>query len=61
VTGSLPTDGDINPAPVRKRRRAVGPPGAKPSTDEPRREVPEERQDDTERFLRDVPPHHGPV
>jgi len=47
----------------RRRRRAVGPPGARPSGEEPRAEPREERAepDDDERFLADVPPHHGPV
>ena len=45
---------------LRLRRRAVGPPGATPAVDEPRPE-PREQADDDERFLREVPPHHGPV
>ena len=48
----------------KKRRRAVGPPGAKPATEEPLPERPEpseadERQD-LERYLADRPPHHEP-
>jgi hypothetical protein len=39
----------------------VGPPGARPAEQEPRPEPREERDDDVERFLADVPPHHGPV
>lgn len=46
----------------RRRRRAVGPPGARPSTaadldvlaPEPTRPAP----DDDERLRREVPPHH---
>ena len=49
----------------RRRRRAVGPKGAPPASDEPSPELTEltEPRDegDVERFLRDVPPHHGPV
>jgi hypothetical protein len=55
---------DKEPKEPRRRRRAVGPPGAKPPVEEPRADVEEDRspdRDDDERFLRDVPPHHGPV
>ena len=51
----------------RRRRRAVGPTGAPPASDEPSPELtelnePRDRdEDDEERLLRDVPPHHGPV
>lgn len=51
------------PAP-RRRRRAVGPPGARPTTGagliavSPERVRPEQHDDD-ERLRRDVPPHHG--
>ena len=51
--------------PPRPRRRAVGPPGARPADDEPRvgeeRAHPEDRQDgrdDDARFHADRPPHH---
>jgi len=48
----------------KKRRRAVGPVGAKPVTDEPlpereERSEAEERRD-LERYLADRPPHHEP-
>ena len=51
------------PAAPRRRRRAVGPPGARPSTaadldvlaPEPQAPAP----DDDERLRREVPPHHG--
>lgn len=47
----------------RPRRRAVGPPGARPAQ-EPALDVrsPDTEQpsvDDDERLLREVPPHHG--
>lgn len=49
----------------RRRRRAVGPPGARPAVDEPRADSwsDEAREDpqDVARLLADVPPHHGPV
>ncbi|HUR14671.1 MAG TPA: hypothetical protein VM097_09305 [Mycobacteriales bacterium] len=47
----------------RKRRRAVGPVGARPSADEPRADPPAEPSDerrDLERYLADRPPHHDP-
>jgi hypothetical protein len=47
----------------RKRRRAVGPAGARPVEDEPRPEPPAERSDDRrdlERYLAERPPHHEP-
>ena len=52
--------------PRRRRRRAVGPAGAPPAGEELQPGLSElaERdhdEDDVERFLRDVPPHHGPV
>lgn len=58
--GSGPDEGAARP---RRRRRAVGPPGARPSTaaeldvlsPEPERPAP----DDDERLRREVPPHHG--
>jgi hypothetical protein len=58
---------ESEPTPRRRHRRAVGPAGAHPPVDEPRAEPsPEAREDggerdDDERFLADVPPHHGPV
>lgn len=52
-----------SPPAGRRRRRAVGPPGAAPAQ-EPRLEL--DRADpetpaaeDDERLLREVPPHHG--
>ena len=46
----------------KKRRRAVGPAGAKPATDEPLPERPEpsaaEERRELERYLADRPPHH---
>jgi hypothetical protein len=49
-------------SPRRRRRRAVGPPGA-PSTVPDRAASdwsgPDAPEDDDERFLREVPPHHG--
>jgi hypothetical protein len=51
------------PAAPRRRRRAVGPPGARPSQDpgldllEPAPLPPP--TDDDERLRREVPPHHG--
>lgn len=45
----------------RRRRRAVGPPGAQPSQ-EPDLALDEDvpvPPDDDERLLREVPPHHG--
>lgn len=48
----------------KKRRRAVGPPGAKPPVDEPlpehedRTEAEERRE--LERYLAERPPHHEP-
>jgi hypothetical protein len=44
----------------RRRRRAVGPPGARPSQDEPRLDDPERAApaDDDERFRAERPPHH---
>ena len=44
----------------RRRRRAVGPPGARPGGAEPRPEPRAEPAgpDDDERFLADRPPHH---
>ena len=48
--------------PTRPRRRAVGPPGARPPVDEPRPEATDDETtpapDDDERFLRERPPHH---
>jgi hypothetical protein len=52
------------PEQPRRRRRAVGPPGATPPTDEPRVERELEPadepalRDDDERFLVERPPHH---
>ncbi len=50
----------------RRRRRAVGPPGAAPAPAGPvvsplldEDEPDARRPDDDERFLREVPPHHG--
>ena len=50
----------------RRRRRAVGPPGAAPAQDAAlgsplldEDEPDAARPDDDERFLREVPPHHG--
>lgn len=53
---------DQPPAP-RRRRRAVGPAGARPSQ-EPDRSLAEQARDagtpdDDERLRREVPPHHG--
>jgi hypothetical protein len=64
ATGGVGDTGRVTEQPEpRKRRRAVGPSGAKPAGDEPRPERRDERPDprDDERFLADVPPHHGPV
>lgn len=48
----------------KKRRRAVGPRGAKPAADEPlpEREDRSEADDrrDLERYLAERPPHHDP-
>jgi hypothetical protein len=48
----------------KKRRRAVGPAGAKPAADEPLPERQErtetEEQRDLERYLAERPPHHEP-
>lgn len=48
----------------KKRRRAVGPAGAKPAADEPLPERAErtqaEEQRDRERYLAERPPHHEP-
>jgi hypothetical protein len=48
----------------KKRRRAVGPAGAKPAVEEPLAERQEpseaEEQRDLERYLSDRPPHHEP-
>lgn len=50
------------PTRPRRHRRAVGPPGARPSQepdlhlDEPAAPAP---PDDDERLRREVPPHHG--
>jgi hypothetical protein len=48
----------------KKRRRAVGPPGAKPSADEPLPEPAErseaEERRELERYLAERPPHHEP-
>jgi hypothetical protein len=47
--------------PPRPRRRAVGPPGARPPVEEPRAEEPEPSvppEDDDERFRVERPPHH---
>ncbi|MCW2572865.1 MAG: hypothetical protein JWO88_2923 [Frankiales bacterium] len=51
--------------PPRPRRRAVGPPGARPVVDEPRDEEPGADgsdqgplPDDDERFRAERPPHH---
>lgn len=54
---------DPDPVRPRRRRRAVGPPGAQ-SEQEPALDVrsPDSDQppvDDDERLLREVPPHHG--
>ncbi len=49
-----------DPPRTRRRRRAVGPPGATP-TQEPVVDLPaeySEEADDVERLRRDVPPHH---
>ena len=48
----------------KKRRRAVGPKGAKPAVDEPLperedRSAADERRDE-ERYLAERPPHHEP-
>ena len=46
----------------RRRRRAVGPPGARPAQEPALDLRPEPEQppaDDDERLLREVPPHHG--
>jgi hypothetical protein len=55
------TESEQPPAP-RRRRRAVGPPGARPAA-EPRLDLrqpeAEPAADDDERLLREVPPHHG--
>ena len=55
-----------DPAPPRRRRRAVGPAGARPPAPAeqwadllPAEPVPAERPDDDERLRREVPPHHG--
>lgn len=56
---------DPDDAPPRRRRRAVGPPGARPShepvVDLPTHdaEQPPAADDGDERLLREVPPHHG--
>ncbi len=52
-----------DPVRPRRRRRAVGPPGARPA-EEPALDLrPAETEqppvDDDERLLREVPPHHG--
>ena len=47
--------------PPRRRRRAVGPPGAKEPVAEPRIDEPERAtptHDDDERFRAERPPHH---
>jgi hypothetical protein len=48
----------------KKRRRAVGPPGAKPAAEEPLPERAETTEADDrralERYLADRPPHHEP-
>ena len=52
---------DHRPRP-RRRRRAVGPPGAQPSQEPDlalRDPAPELPPDDDARLLREVPPHHG--
>lgn len=49
-------------APARRRRRAVGPPGARPSQEPDLRLDPlptPSGGDDDERLRREVPPHHG--
>ncbi len=54
------TDTADSGRPARRRRRAVGPPGAHPPGDEPLL-VPVERTDspaDDERLRADRPPHH---
>lgn len=52
-----------DPRPARRRRRAVGPPGARPAAEPERGALaPHEApvpEDDDERLLREVPPHHG--
>jgi len=54
----------VEPAPAgRRRRRAVGPPGARP-TQEPDLDLPvpppaASPGEDDERLRREVPPHHG--
>jgi hypothetical protein len=59
LTGTLAGVPGVNQP--RKRRRAVGPPGARPVQDEPRPEAREDRQDDgrdLERYEAERPPHH---
>ena len=52
-----------DPLPPRRRRRAVGPAGARPTQEpdlqleEPAADLPP--ADDDERLRREVPPHHG--
>jgi hypothetical protein len=60
----VPT-GERTPMPPRPRRRAVGPPGARPVVEEPRDEesgTDRSEQgppaDDDERFRAERPPHH---
>jgi hypothetical protein len=51
------------PPTPRRRRRAVGPPGARPGQEpdlDVREPPPAPRpEDDDERLRREVPPHHG--
>jgi hypothetical protein len=62
VTGPQdPYAPDERPRP-RRRRRAVGPAGARPSQEpDPalRDPAPDLPPDDDQRLLREVPPHHG--
>jgi hypothetical protein len=66
--GLLPDTGGVSEdSTPKKRRRAVGPPGARPSVDEPLPERAEEVGDNPgedrrtlERYLADRPPHHEP-
>ena len=56
-----PEQGEPGRAP-RRRRRAVGPPGARPAQEPDlalRDPAPDAPPDDDARLLREVPPHHG--
>jgi hypothetical protein len=47
----------------KRRRRAVGPVGARPATEEPLPEREDDREQDRrdlERYLAERPPHHEP-